>query len=581
MNRSGQRNGLLIGAGYFSEFHLDAWRRLEGANIIAVCDLDREKAEKMAVKFGIDRVHDDVAEALRSSDLDFVDIATGPGGRAELVLEVLERGLPIICQKPLANEYATAERIMKAAEAHDQVFMVHENFRFQPWHREIKRLLTEGVIGRRLHSLTMRTRMGDGWSEDAYSARQPYFRTMPRLLVHETGVHFIDTFRYLGGEVTQCFAQLKRLNPAIVGEDAGVIQLTLQSGATAIWDANRYNESGSDDPRYTFGEMWVEADGGTISLAGDGTITVDPIGKPVYVHDYVHSRDGFAGDCVAACQQHFLDVLDGKSKCETAPQEYRKTLQAVEAVYESARRNHPVILRSLESRLQISTSLREGRAKRGEGRRVIDLSLPMTDSMPGFGIAIAKSIENEGWNATTLTMYSHTGTHMDAPRHFVPDGDTLDQQVLSACCGPARLVNLADSAPRRSIGIEDVTAAIGQVYPGDRLLFRTDWHRRFGTPAYRNELPRISLELARWLVQHEVALIGVEPPSVADVNNLAELTDVHQTLFVGGVVIVEGLAHLDSIDVDEFEFVALPLNVVGGDGCPVRAIAIVDSRRHS
>ena len=69
-------------------------------------------------------------------------------------------------------------------------------------------------------------------------------------------------------------------------------------------------------------------------------------------------------------------------------------------------------------------------------------------------------------------------------------------------------------------------------------------------------------------------MIGVEPPSVADVNNMAELTEVHQTLFRGNVMIVEGLANLDQLTTDEVEFIALPLRIVGGDGCPVRAIAI-------
>jgi kynurenine formamidase len=109
------------------------------------------------------------------------------------------------------------------------------------------------------------------------------------------------------------------------------------------------------------------------------------------------------------------------------------------------------------------------------------------------------------------------------------------------------------------------------------LLFRTDWSKRVGTPEYRDELPRISIELAHWLVARGVALIGVEPPSVADVNNIAELTEVHQVLFRGGVVIVEGLANLDRLTASEVEFIALPLNIVDGDGCPVRAIAIEEN----
>ncbi|WP_404305275.1 cyclase family protein [Neorhodopirellula lusitana] len=558
------RRGLLVGAGYFSDFHFDAWERIEGMQIVAICDLDLAKAKQAAEKYGIEHVYTNLAEALTRTDLDFVDIATGPTGRLELLEQVIGRGLPVICQKPLANDEQCAAKILEMAQSSGQPFMVHDNFRFQPWYREIKQLIDQGVIGGHVHTITMRTRMGDGWGDDAYLDRQPYFQTMPRLLIQETGVHFIDIFRYLGGEVTECSATLRRLNPVIAGEDAGVMTLRFENGLTATWDANRYNEPSCDNPRYTFGEMWIEGDGGSLSLDSDGMIHVHPLGKPEFKHPYTPSKLGFAGDCVYACQVHFRDVLDGKAACETSPAEYGKTLRAVEAVYESARQDRPVRLQKAKA------------SPASNGRRVIDLSLPVTPEMPGVEITTAKTIEKEGWNATTLSLYSHAGTHMDAPKHFVPGGASLDAQDLSVCCGPARIVSLPDTAPRHLISIDDVTSSVGEVYPGDRLLFQTDWHRQFGTPAYRNELPRISIELAQWLVQQQVALIGVEPPSVADVNQIDELTEVHQTLFRGGVVIVEGLANLDQIHCEEVEFIALPLKIVGGDGCPVRAIAIVD-----
>lgn len=559
---SSVRRGLLIGAGYFSDFHLDAWSRMDNAHISCVCDLDLAKARSAADRYGIESVCADVGEALRRTDVDFIDIATGPSHRLELIRQVVERRLPVICQKPLANDFRSASQIIELARSTGQPFMVHENFRFQPWYREIKRLLDARVIGDKMYTITMRTRLGDGWGPDAYLSRQPYFRTMPRLLIHETGVHFIDTFRYLAGEVVECTARLRRLNEDIVGEDTGVVTMRMDSGATAIWDANRYNESGAANPRYTFGQMQIEASGGTLSLELDGTITVRPLGKEKYRHEYTPSKLGFAGDCIRACQQHFMDVLDGRvASSETSPEEYRKSLVVVEAAYESARRNVPVPLVP------------------GGGlpkRRVIDLSLRVTPAMPGVEVTPCKTIVANGWNATTLSLYSHAGTHMDAPRHFLPEGATLDAQDLAVCCGPARMVQLPDTKPRHLITVDDVLSSIGEVFPGDRLLFRTDWHRRFGTPEYRNELPRISLELAHWLVWKQVAMIGVEPPSVADVNNRTELTDVHQTLFRGNVLIVEGLAHLDQIDQAEFDFIALPLSIVGGDGCPVRAIAVVN-----
>ena len=206
--------------------------------------------------------------------------------------------------------------------------------------------------------------------------------------------------------------------------------------------------------------------------------------------------------------------------------------------------------------------------------RVIDLSLTVDNQMRGVDISVAKRLNEDGWNATTLSLYSHAGTHMDAPRHFLPEGATLDEQDLAVCVGPATIINVTPVMPKRLIGIDDLGPLADSIQPGARLLFRTDWHKRYGTPEYRDELPRISLELACWLVAKRVALIGVEPPSVADVNNIEELTEVHQTLFRGNVLIVEGLANLDQIAAPTVEFIALPLKIRNGDGCPVRAIAI-------
>jgi kynurenine formamidase len=211
--------------------------------------------------------------------------------------------------------------------------------------------------------------------------------------------------------------------------------------------------------------------------------------------------------------------------------------------------------------------------------KIIDLSLPVGNEMRGVDVRTAKTIANEGWNATTLELYSHCGTHMDAPAHFVDGAATIDEQDLSVCVGPALMVDLTLDGPVNDgqlITVEHLRSYHSQITKGARLLLRTDWHKRYGTEQYRDALPRISVELAHWLVGRQVAMIGVEPPSVADVNNIPELTEVHQILFKGGVLIVEGLANLDQISESVVQFIALPIKITGGDGCPVRAIAIED-----
>lgn len=206
--------------------------------------------------------------------------------------------------------------------------------------------------------------------------------------------------------------------------------------------------------------------------------------------------------------------------------------------------------------------------------RIIDLTLPIDGDMRGVNISPARTIAENGWNATTLEMYSHSGTHMDAPVHFIDGEATIDQQNLSECIGPAIVLQLAPALPSQQFTIDDLRPYESDIRKGSRLLFRTDWHRQYGSDNYRDRLPRISNELASWLVEREVALIGVEPPSVADVNNISELTEVHQTLFRGGVTIVEGLANLDQLTQPIVWLMALPLAIRGGDGTPVRAIAI-------
>lgn len=206
--------------------------------------------------------------------------------------------------------------------------------------------------------------------------------------------------------------------------------------------------------------------------------------------------------------------------------------------------------------------------------RIIDLTLPLTNGMRGVRIDAANRLEVDGWNASTLTLYSHSGTHMDAPKHFLPKGDTIDRQPLTDCIGPAHVVDITPTAPRALINMGSMAKWADRIQAGDRVLLRSDWSKRLGTPAYRDELPRISLELANWFVERGIVLVGVEPPSVADVNNREELTAVHVTLLAGGVTIVEGLTNLDQISSQTVQLIILPLKIQNGDGAPARAIAI-------
>lgn len=207
---------------------------------------------------------------------------------------------------------------------------------------------------------------------------------------------------------------------------------------------------------------------------------------------------------------------------------------------------------------------------------IVDLTLTLYHGMRGVEIHPHTNIAQDGYNTTTLKLYSHAGTHMDAPRHFIDGGATIDQWHLPKCVGPALVLDVTHKAPNSLITVDDVAAYAEQIGPGARLLLRTDWDAHAHLPDYRTHFPRISRELAQWLVAREVWLVGVQTPSVAALADRDELRDVHQILLRGGIVIVECLAHLDQLPA-KVTFIALPLKVQAGDGSPVRAVAVLDS----
>ena len=208
--------------------------------------------------------------------------------------------------------------------------------------------------------------------------------------------------------------------------------------------------------------------------------------------------------------------------------------------------------------------------------RIIDLTLPLSSGAKGICIEPANRLETDGWNASTLCLYSHCGTHIDAPVHFGVGTETIETIDVENLIGPAWVADVRPIGPRALIEPQHLGAIADKFKPGESLLICTGWSAYYGRDQYRQELPRISEELTHWCVEKKVRMLGVEPPSVADVNNIDELTTIHKTLFEGGVIVVEGLANLTSVSKPHVTFIALPLKIANGDGAPARAIAIED-----
>jgi kynurenine formamidase len=207
-------------------------------------------------------------------------------------------------------------------------------------------------------------------------------------------------------------------------------------------------------------------------------------------------------------------------------------------------------------------------------QRVVDLSLAYRHGMHGVELYPQARFAERGVNTTNLALYSHAGTHLDAPFHFLDGALTVDQLDLGKCVGPALVIDLSHKPERSLITVDDLGSAVEEIGPGSRVLLRTDWDTHADEPDYRTSFPRIALGLAEWLVGRGVWLLGIEAPSVASLQDREELTAVHRALLRGEIVIVESLGNLRELREQSVFFVALPLKIEGCDGSPVRAVAI-------
>ncbi|HYP12624.1 MAG TPA: Gfo/Idh/MocA family oxidoreductase, partial [Bryobacteraceae bacterium] len=287
------------------------------------CDPDLGRARAVSAN-----AFADAAEMLSEVELDFVDIATRPDSHLPLVRLAVERRIPVICQKPLANSIEDARTIIELAAASGVLVTVHENWRWQPWFREAARLIRDGAIDAPI-CYQFRIRQRDGLGENAYP-NQPYFREMPQLHIHETLVHPIDTARFFFGDICSVSARIRRLNPAIAGEDRALLLLTHQSQVDGTVDGHRFLDP--DPPGPAMGETRIEGYGGVLQVNATGEIKKNG----VVVYSPPEPAVGYKGDSARAVQMHFLDCIRGYADPENRVDRYWNTFAAVQAAYSSA-----------------------------------------------------------------------------------------------------------------------------------------------------------------------------------------------------------------------------------------------------
>lgn len=309
----------LAGLGFFSQFHVDAWRRLEPEHVlVGAADPDRSRWLPGLPCFeGVDQL-------LAGTGPDILDIVTRPDSHATVAEVAFRRSVHVICQKPLAPSPEESRRLVESAERAGVRLLVHDNWRFQPWWLAVERGLRAGICGRPFFA-HFRIRVGDGRGSQPFPD-QPYFATMPRFLFYETAIHHIDCARFLFGEVADARAVRSHVRTDIAGEDLGAALLTMESGVVVVIDGNRWTAAPAVNP--ALGTAVVEGTEGVLTVAEDGIVSRD--GQEWFRPP---PSDRYRGDSVFATASELAAALASGRESPLEGRNYLRTMDAMFRCY--------------------------------------------------------------------------------------------------------------------------------------------------------------------------------------------------------------------------------------------------------
>jgi kynurenine formamidase len=213
--------------------------------------------------------------------------------------------------------------------------------------------------------------------------------------------------------------------------------------------------------------------------------------------------------------------------------------------------------------------------------KIIDLTHTISEDMPVFPgteppkLDPANTYEKDGFKETLMTMYTHTGTHIDPPAHLFPGRTTLDAFPIDQFVGKAVVIDGTDVPAGGKITMAHIDNVRENADAAEFLIFNTGWERYWGRDEYFENFPVMDEEVADYLKTSGKKGVGVDVMSLDPVAD--EYLTTHRRLFKDSeLVVVENLKNLGRLGNGLFTFIALPLNHKDGDGSPTRAIAMVD-----
>ncbi len=208
--------------------------------------------------------------------------------------------------------------------------------------------------------------------------------------------------------------------------------------------------------------------------------------------------------------------------------------------------------------------------------KLVDLTHLISPNMPVYPgteqpvFTTGCSIDEIGFLEKKITLYSHTGTHIDAPAHLLKGHKTLDMLAIDHFYGPALMLTF-DNLSAKTIGVKDLEPYQDRIKEIDFLLLYTGWSQYWGSDKYFTNYPVLSVEAAHWLSNFGLKGLGLDTIS-ADTADSQEYL-IHKALLQKDTIIIENLTHLADLPCDQFVFSCFPMSFEDADGSPVRAVA--------
>jgi len=212
--------------------------------------------------------------------------------------------------------------------------------------------------------------------------------------------------------------------------------------------------------------------------------------------------------------------------------------------------------------------------------KIVDLTLEISSDMitfPGYPMPTFikwSNFEIQGYVSEIVFLSTHTGTHMDAPFHFSPNGQTIDQvEIDRYVCKNTLLLKIQKDSNQMITSHDIISNSRYEIKEKDTVVFSTGWEKRIKEKDnYINNNPGLSKDAAEYLVERKVNAVAIDCPSI-DIGTGSGLI-VHKTLLSNQILVIENLCNLYRFNNQKFTLLITPLKFVGASGSPIRAIGI-------